>query len=190
MKHAAAILGVLVFLSACTSNPTPSTTDSSKIVSDSSLTRPIQSPFDITYSSKFAMDEPTNAESVLKFWKAYDNGDFSTVKNLFADSFEVHLADGMSMHTSRDSTLADVTMFRNSLTASSSTVTAVMAVKSTDRDEHWVLIWGTEKDTHKDGKIDSVDLHEAWQFNKNGQAMMLLQYKRSYAPPAAMKKKK
>lgn len=189
MKHAPAFLGLLAFLTACTSTPAPSTNDSAKIVSDSAMTRPIQSPYDITYSSKFEMDGPANAESVLKFWKAYDNGDFSTVKNIFADSFDVHLADGMSMRASRDSTLADVTMYRNSLSAVSSQVTAVMAVKSTDRNEHWVLIWGTEKDTHKDGKTDSVDLHEAWQFNNNGQALMLLQYKRSYAPSVRMKKK-
>jgi hypothetical protein len=135
------------------------------------------------------MDDPANAESVLKIWKAYDNADFSSVKTLFADSFEVHLADGMSMHTSRDSTLADVTTFRKSLGTASSRVDAIMSVKSTDRDTHWVLIWGVETDTHKDGKVDSVDLLEAWQFNKNGQTMQLLQFKQAMTPPAAMKKK-
>jgi hypothetical protein len=190
MKYNPAFAALLVFLAACNSTPTTTTTNPPTIVSDSASARPIQSPYDISYSSKFAMDDPTNAESVLKFWKAYDNADLSSVKSFFADSFEVHLADGLSMHTGRDSSMAAVTAFRNSLAASSSTVTAVMAVKSTDRNEHWVLIWGTEKDTQKNGKVDSVDLHEAWQFNNNGQAMLLLQYKRTYAPPAAMKKKK
>jgi hypothetical protein len=181
MKHNPAFVALLVLLTACNSTPTTTATNPPTVVSDSASARPIQSPYDISYSSKFAMDDPTNAESVLKLWKAYDNADFNSVKSLFADSFEVHMADGMSMHTSRDSSLANVTAFRNSLAAASSTVTAVMAVKSTDRNE---------KDTQKNGKVDSADLHEAWQFNNNGQAVLLLQYKRSYAPPAAMKKKK
>lgn len=188
MKHTTVLAALLVFLAACNSSPS-TTTDSTKMAADSPSVKPIQSPYDITYSSKFVMDDPANAESVLKFWKAFDMADYAAMKGTFADSFEVHLSDGMSMHVSRDSTLAAITSFRNMLTATTSRVDAIMAVKSTDRDEHWALIWGTEKDTHKDGKIDSVYLQETWQFNKNGQATLMYQYRQSPTPPPATKKK-
>jgi hypothetical protein len=192
MKQTPAFLALVVLLAACNGSSSTSNTDSTKMAADSSTIRPIQSPYDIMYSSKFVMDDPKNAESVLKFWKAFDNADFSTVKDLFADSFDVTLADGMKMHLSRDSTMSAVLMHRNSFAAVSSRVDAIMAVKSTDHDEHWALIWGSEKDTHKDGKIDSVELQETWRFNKNGQADLLFQYKQSSTPPPPppMKKKK
>jgi hypothetical protein len=59
----------------------------------------------------------------------------------------------------------------------------VMAVKSTDKNEDWVLIWGMETDTHKNGKIDSVNLQETWRINKDGKADLLMQYMRPAAPP-------
>jgi hypothetical protein len=62
-----------------------------------------------------------------------------------------------------------------------------MAVKSTDKNEHWVLIWGREIDTHKDGKVDSTELQETWMFDQNGKAALLYQFAAASVPP--MKKK-
>lgn len=61
-----------------------------------------------------------------------------------------------------------------------------MAVKSSDRNEHWVLIWGTEIDTYKNGKVDSTDLQETWRFNEAGKANLVSQYKRPAAQPSEM----
>ena len=58
-----------------------------------------------------------------------------------------------------------------------------MAVKSTDKDENWALIWGKEIDTDKKGKIDSFYLQETWRFNKAGKANLFFQYKQAAAPP-------
>jgi len=134
------------------------------------------------------MDDPKNAESLLAIWKAYDNGDLSVTKDLFGDSIEANMGNGAIMRTSRDSTLAMVQAFRNSLKNSVSQVDAIMAVKSIDRNEHWALIWGTETDTYKNGKIDSTYLQETWRFNKDGKADLMYQYRRPATPP--MKKSK
>jgi len=122
------------------------------------------------------MDEPKNAETILALWKAYDAGNLASVKDLFADSVEVYLANGMMMHSSRDSIIAGIQGFRNTMSAVTDQVNAVMAVKSTDKNEHWVLIWGMEKDTHKNGKVDSVQLQETWRFDNNGKANLLYQF--------------
>lgn len=181
------ILAVMALFAACNSNAPASTTNSTNAKTDSSaMMRPIQSPFPIMYSSSFAMDDPKNAETVLAFWKAFDNGDFGAMKDIFADTFDVQLSSGMSMRTSRDSTVSAIQAYRGSMTSIVSTVNAIMAVKSTDKNEHWVLIWGMEKDTPKKGKPDSFYLQETWRFNTAGKADLMYQF--SQKPPAPMKK--
>ena len=68
-------VATMVILAACNTNPAPPTTDSARSTLDSGSTaKTIQSPYDISYSSKSVMDDPKNAESLLAIWKAYDNG--------------------------------------------------------------------------------------------------------------------
>lgn len=47
-----------------------------------------------------------------------------------------------------------------------SSVDAVTALRSKDKNENWALIWGKEIDTDKKGKLDSFYLQETWRFNK------------------------
>jgi ketosteroid isomerase-like protein len=180
------ILIATALLAACNSTPTTMTAekDSTKMESKDKM-RPIQSPYAVRYSSSFVMDDPKNAETVLALWKAYDNGDLSATRDLIADTFEVNLAEGFSKRAPRDTVIAMIQAHRNMLAAAVDVVDAVMAVKSTDKNERWALVWGTEKDTHKDGKVDSVYLQETWRFNKDGKADLLYQY----AQQTPMKKK-
>jgi hypothetical protein len=170
-------LAAAALITACGGNAPTITTDSAHAKNDSTaMLRPIQSPYPITYSSSFAMDDPKNAESVLAFWKAYDKGDLSAAKEIFADTFDVHLSAGFQMRASRDSSVASAQAYRNAYSAVVSTITAIMAVKSTDKNEHWVLLWGTEKDTPKKGKVDSVLLQETWRFNAAGKADLMYSF--------------
>jgi len=172
------VLAVMVVLSACNSS-TPAPGENAKADSPTTKMKDIQSPYAIDYSSKFTIDDPKNAESLLALWKAFDNGNLSAAKDLFADTVEMNFADGMKMRASRDSIIAAGQAYRNSLGAVVENVHAIMAVKSTDKDEHWALIWGTEKNTHKDGKVDSTDLQETWMF-KDGKAALMYQFKADY----------
>ena len=176
------VVAALAILAACHSAPSTPSTDVAMSNTDSTAMKPIQSPYEIGYSSKFVMDDPKNAESLLQLWKTYDNGDLSAGKEMIADSMELYLADGQKMHGSRDSVTAWVQKYRSSMASAVSRVDAVMAVKSVDKNEHWALIWGTEVDTHKDGKIDSTYLQETWRFNKDGKADLVLQCSRVIMP--------
>jgi hypothetical protein len=129
------------------------------------------------------MDDPKNAESLLTLWKDWDNGNLSAHKDLFADSVSFYFSDGSMMHSSRDSALAGAQKVRNSFATSVSSVDAIMAVKSTDKNEHWALIWGRERDTDKKGKVDSFDLQETWKFNNDGKADLVYQFRHAAAPP-------
>ena len=187
MKKNLTVAAWALFAACNTSAPAP-TTEAAKASPDSaSMVKTIQSPYSISYSSKFTIDDPKNAESLLAIWKAYDNGDLSASKELFADTVEVALGDGSVMRGPRDSVLAGAQKFRSSLKSAVDRVSAIMAVKSTDRNEHWALIWGTEIDTYKNGKVDSTDLQETWRFNDAGKANLFFQYKRPAAPPKPSK---
>jgi ketosteroid isomerase-like protein len=129
------------------------------------------------------MDDPKNAESLLTLWKDWDNGDLSVHKDLFADSMSMTFADGSMMHASRDSALAAAQKMRNNFASAVSSVDAIMAVKSTDKNENWAIIWGKEVDTDKKGKVDSTYLQETWRFNKDGKTDLMFQYKQAIHPP-------
>jgi len=191
MKKTFAIMAIGL-LAACNSNEPAktdtTTSDSTKSSTSAMSTMPaIQSPYQIGYSSSFVMDEPKNAETVLALWKDWDNGDLSKSKDRFADSISLHMADGSSMTGKKDSIIASAQKFRASLGTAVSRVDAIMAVKSTDKNEHWALIWGMEKDTDAKGKVDSFYLQETWRFNNDGKADMLFQFRAAGAPPKQAK---
>ena len=170
----------MAFLAACNS-PQREQTAEAKPATDSVLPE-IHSPYKITYSSRFAIDEPKNAETILTLWKDYEEGNLSAHKDLFADSIEMYFADGFTLHASRDSVIAVAQKHRNTFTKVADRVDAVTAVKSTDKNENWVLIWGMETTTAKNGKVDSVNLQETWRL-KDGKVNLLFQYSRATAPP-------
>ncbi len=192
MKKILAFIAVGL-LAACTSNES-SDSGSSGTPKDSAMSpvvaspAPIQSPdYKIAYSSDFVMDDPKNAETVLKLWKVWDDGDLSKAKDMFAENDTLYLSDGTVMMGSRDSIIAASQKYRSSLGTSVSRVDAIMAVKSADKNEHWALIWGMEKDTNAKGKADSSYMQETWRLNENGQVDKMYQYRHAAAPPKTMK---
>jgi hypothetical protein len=176
--------GMIAMIASCNSNPPATeTTTSADSASSSAMPQDVTYAYPVGYSSKFKIDDPKNAQTALNIWKAYDNGDLLSAKDYFADSVEIHFSDGSVLHSVRDSVLAAGQAARNTFSAVSSSVDVVMAVKSTDKDESWALIWGTEKDTDKKGKVDSVSLQEAWRFNKDGKADLMFQTAAKTNPP-------
>ena len=143
----------------------------------------INSPYPVGYSSNFVMGDPKHAEAILTLWKDWDAGNLSAHKEMFADSLELHFADGSMMHNLRDSVLAGGQQFRSTLASAVSSVDAVMSVKSMDKDENWALVWGKEIDTDKQGKVDSFYLQETWRFNKDGKANLMYQFRSAAAAP-------
>ena len=73
--------------------------------------------------------------------------------------------------------------FRNSVASVQNKVDAFMPLKSTDKNENWVAVWGKEIITDKKGKIDSTNLHEVWRINKDGKADLMSQFSQKNPPP-------
>ena len=140
-------------------------------------------PYTATYSSKFEIGDSKYSQTILKMWKAWDNGDLNSVKDMFADSVVMRLGNGYEDRGTRDSILAHAMQYRNTLDSVSSKVIAFVPLKSTDMDENWVGVWGTEVFRDKSGKIDSVHLHEIWRLDKNGKINFMEQYNRPATAP-------
>lgn len=149
------------------------------VTSKNDSTNNVTYPYEISYSSKFEMGDPQQSKKILELWKDFDNGNLDNLKDYFADSVQMFLSDGSMMHNVRDSIIAAVNAYRNMFSAVNSQVDAIIPVRSTDKGENWVCVWGKEVHTMK-GKVDSVDLQETWRFNKDGKVDFMLQYSRPY----------
>ena len=130
------------------------------------------------YSASFVMDSAKNTETVLALWKGFKDGDLSKTRPHFADTVSFFIADGSSMTGHKDSLIKAMQEYRNSFKNVDSKVEAIFAVKSTDKDEHFVAVWGVEFATDSKGKTDTVSLQETWGFNKEGKVYMMFQAER------------
>jgi hypothetical protein len=83
-----------------------------------------------------------------------------------------------------DTLLKNMQAYRSSFKGMDIKMDAIFAVKSTDRNEDWVTVWGTEVQTGMNGKVDSVSLQETWRFNKAGKVDLMFQaVRKGIAPP-------
>ncbi len=154
-----------------------------KSTSSTSDTTQVNSTYEVMYSAKWDIDNKQNVNTVMTIWKAWDDGNLMTVKDHFADSLTMFISNGMVVNGTRDSVLAVGQGIRDMYTTVKSRLDIYIPLKSTDRDENWVSVWGTEITTDKKGKTDSVHLHEGWMFNKNGKVRNMFQYARAAYPP-------
>ena len=142
-------------------------------------------PYTATYSSKFQIGDPKYAQIILKVWKDWDDNTLDQSATMFADTITMYTADG-SMLKGKEQNLVEAKKYRGQFTTVKSTIHAFVSLKSTDQNENWVAIWGTEEDTGKDGKITSKELHEVWKFNKDGKIDVMRQFQAT-SPPTPMK---
>lgn len=138
------------------------------------------------YSANFIMMPANNSETVLALWKDWKDGDLSKSRAHFADSISLFLADGSQMVGPTDEIMKGMQEYRSSFSGMEVNVDAVFAVRSVDKNENWVTIWGTEKQT-KDGKTEPVSLQETWRFNNKGKIDLMFQAMRKgiLPPPPA-----
>lgn len=140
--------------------------------------------FTMGYSASFVMDPATNSETVLALWDDWKKGDLSQSRKYFADSLSLFLADGSSMNGPTDDIMKNMQDYRSSFKGMEVAVDAIFATKSTDKDEHWVAVWGSEIQTNMEGKVDTVSLQETWRFNKAGKVDMMFQsIRKGIIPP-------
>ncbi len=137
-------------------------TDSTRLSSPA-----MDAPLTATYSSQFEIGDAKNSQMVLELWKDWSNNKLSDHSSYFSDSLVILTSDGTvlrglenvgpAMQKTRD-TYSDIT----------TTVIAITPLKSIDKNENWVAIWGMQKATGKNGAVTSERLNEVWRINKDG----------------------
>lgn len=131
-------------------------------------------PYKANYSSDFSMGNPAYVTRVLELWKDWDDNAFDR-HDYMADTVVMFLSGGQTVQ-GKDSAMAGAKAFRGSMKSAVSTIDAVIPLKSNDRDEDWVAVWGSETDTWPDGKTEKRDLQEIWRFNKDGKIDFMKQF--------------
>ncbi len=147
-------------------------------------------PYTPRYSSQFSMGKDENAQNLLMVWKAWDNNKLNDAKPYFADTVEMFLADNTHMKLPVDSFLAAGNSMRAAYPQLHSELDAWLPLHATEKNEDWVLIWGVEIRTDKNGVTDSSGLHEVWRVNKDGKFDQFFQYEQKLMPPPPAPKNK
>ena len=153
-----------------------SSTDSTVTASDN-----ITYQYTADYSSKFEMGDPKNVKTIFDLYTDWDNNNLDNSKDKFADSLTLVFGSGDVMAGTRDSLTELSKVFRNTLGTVNTQVHAVVPLRSTDKNEDWVLVWFKEYRTDAKGKKDSTEFQETWRINKDGKADLLYQYQQN--PP-------
>ena len=131
------------------------------------------------YSSKFDMGNSKNVKTIFDLYTDWDNNNLDNSKDNFADSVTLIFSSGDMMAGKRDSIIAQSKAFRNTLGTVNTQVHAVVPLRSTDKNEDWVLVWFKEYRTDAKGKKDSTEFQETWRINTDGKADLLYQYQQN-----------
>lgn len=130
-----------------------------------------------TYSSNWVMAGSSYSNKVLACWKDFEDNSIDKHQSWFADTLTVMFADSKAKKGKAEN-LADVKKFRSSLKDYKVSVRAWISMKSVDKGDNLVCIWGNESYTGGDGKKVDHGLHEVWVFNKAGKIATIVQYTR------------
>lgn len=175
MKQVFTILAVAFFFSLSITTHAQSAKGKSKSAMQTSMSENSDMPYTAMYSSKFQMGNPKFSHMVLNAWKAYDDNMFDNMGDLIADTVTAIMPDG-SVIKGKDAFLNGIKSYRGGFSSAKSTVDAWVPLKSVDKGDDIVFIWGGETDTKTDGTTQKVDLHEIWAFNKDGKLFFFRQF--------------
>lgn len=134
-----------------------------------------KSLYTASYSSNFKMADPSYSDKILTLWKDFENNTLDKHVDMIADTVTMMFAQGTPVKGKAEN-LAGAKEFRGSLKNYKVTVDAWMSLKSVDRNENVVCVWGNEDFTDKDGKHITQRIHEVWGFNKDGKVSLMMQY--------------
>ena len=127
-----------------------------------------------TYSSNFQMGNAAYVQKIMNVWQDWDDNMLNR-HDYFADSLAMYFSDG-SMMKGKAENFAAAKKYRSGFTSVKTVLHAIVPLRSNDRNEDVVAVWGEETNTLPDGKIEKKALHEVWFFNKDGMITAMRQW--------------
>ena len=137
-------------------------------------------PYAAEYSSRFKIGNQEYSRMILQLWKDWDNNQLDLHNDYFSDTLTFQAPTGEVIH-GKDKFTASGRQQRDMFSNVKSSVEAWVPIRSMDKNQDWVAVWGREEDTGKDGKVSTNMIHEIWGFNKDGKIVFYRQY--TAAPP-------
>lgn len=139
-----------------------------------------QLPMKVSYPGKVALGDMQNVITVMNWNKSLAEGNLN-VGDLLADSVTWYMSDGMFGSMTRDSVLAVIRSWRNSMKTVEVNFVTILPVKYVDQNQDWVLSWTEEKDTTLKDSVETYNLHEDY-LMVNGKIRTVYQYNRKTGP--------
>lgn len=132
-------------------------------------------PYTAEYSSQFEIGNPAHGKMILELWKDWDDNELDRHADFFADTIVMESPTG-ELTKGKETILANGKKYRGMFSDVKSSIEVWIPLRSIDKNENWVAIWGKEQDTDKDGKTTTKMLHEVWRINKDGKVDFMRQY--------------
>ncbi len=141
---------------------------------------PADLPYTALYSSDFTEDvSDADLKMVLMSYKDWETGNMTGLGNVMADSVQLDGNDGRSRKMTNADLMKEWSMYRDSLSSINIRMHAWQKMYAADKKEPHVVVWYTEIDTYKDGRVDSADYHDINGI-KDGKINWYSSYKRGY----------
>jgi len=132
-------------------------------------------PAKMSYDGTAAIGKSENIATVMNFNLDFIAGKFDNYANYLADSVTYTLADGSRYNSVRDSAIAAIKAWRESMTDAKQSYISAIAVDNTEKGDEWVMQWIDESHDYKDGKKEHMVLHEDYRL-VNGKIREMFQY--------------
>lgn len=160
-----------LFLFSCNNE---SKTDS-KTSEDTTATSKGSLPAKMAYDGTATIGKTENIVTVMNFNLDFIAGKFDNYASYLADSVTYTMADGSHYSNVRDSAIAAIKAWRESMTDARQSYISAIAVDNKDKGDEWVIQWIDEAHDYKDGKKEHQILHEDYRL-VNGKIRELFQY--------------
>lgn len=131
---------------------------------------------DFTYSGSWEKADDSLTEVVLGWNNALATPtDLETAASFLADSVTVYMWDGTIVDGPKDVVMDFIKEFVSGASSVKVDFDAIMAVRSTDRNQDVVLSWTDERWTNADGEEEHMWIHEDY-LMENGKIRLVRQY--------------
>ena len=135
-------------------------------------------PYTASYSSNWGHDvSDADLKTVMQSYKDWADGNIKGLVAAMADTVDVDLTNGKSLHITRDSLMTMWGKSRDSLSSVVIDMATWHKMSTNDKKDHIVVTWYKETDTYKSGKADSAYYHDI-NMIKGGKIVWYSQYKR------------
>ncbi len=156
----------------------PVTDDAAAVNTDT----PAGLPYTATYTSNWSTNvSDADLKTVLQSYKDWADGNMKGLGDAMADTVDVDLSSGKSLHMTRDSLMQMWGKSRDSLSSVVISMDTWHKMYSVDKKDEIVVTWYKEIDTYKSGKADSAYFHDI-NMLKKGKIVWYSQYKRPILP--------